>query len=429
MMDNLLLYLLKVSAGTMLFYLSYLLFFSGDTFYRRNRVFLIGILLLSIIFPFLKISSFSSVEAASVATNTINELIVSGSNIGVTVSDKITSFDVNIFLLWLYFSVASLILLKVFISLTRTYMIIMRGTRLGKDFPMVILSDMEHPPFSFFPYIVIPQKIYDSGDFPEILRHEKAHIRQGHTFDLLLTELLIAFLWFNPFIWLIKRSMKLNHEYLADSFTLRNSSSIKEYQYKLLNIPRKPINITLAHNFSSLIKNRIIMINKKPTRNYAILKNLLILPVVAILFVMFSFKPESNAIMNGAQEQLFSKSSETEISNFLARNILYPLEAKNSSDTGKVFVVVKMKKGGIIKECKFFSEKNKVKVPILEEIVVTAYKDNSKSVAKSETKTDREHLALKTECLRVANKLVELQIPEWKDRDIEFALAINFRLQ
>lgn len=428
-MDNLLLYLLKVSAGTMLFYLSYLLFFSGDTFYRRNRVFLIGILLLSIIFPFLKISSFSAVEAASVATNPINELIVSGSNIGVIVSDKITSFDVNIFLLWLYFSVASLILLKVFISLTRTYTIIKRGTRLGKDFPKVILSDMDHPSFSFFPYVVIPRKIYEGGDYLDILRHEKSHIRQGHTFDLLFAELLIPVLWFNPFIWLIKRSIVLNHEYLADSFTLKNSSSIKEYQYKLLNIPKRPISITLAHNFSSLIKNRIIMINKKPTRNYAILKNLLILPVVAILFVMFSFKPVSNTTMNGSQEQLFSKSSQSEIVKFLASNIRYPLEARNSSDTGKVFVVIKMNKGGIIKECKFFSEKNKVKVPILEEIVVTAYIDNSKSVAKSETKTDREHLALKTESLRVANKLVEVQIPEWKDKNIEFALAFNFHLQ
>jgi beta-lactamase regulating signal transducer with metallopeptidase domain len=96
---------------------------------------------------------------------------------------------------------------------------------------------MEHPPFSFFPYVVIPKKTFESGDYLEILAHEKAHIRQGHTFDLLFSELLIVFLWFNPFIWLIKRSMALNHEYLADKFSLRSSCSIKEYQYKLLNIP------------------------------------------------------------------------------------------------------------------------------------------------------------------------------------------------
>jgi len=428
-MDNLLLYLLKISAGIILFYLSYILFFSRDTFYQRNRVFLIGILMLSIVFPSLKISNFSSSETTSVVTNPINELIVSGANIGATVTEKITSFDINNFFFSLYFLVASLILFNLLISLTRIYMIIKRGKRLGKDFPMVILSDMEHPPFSFFPYIVIPQKIYDSGDFPEILRHEKAHIRQGHTFDLLLTELLIAFLWFNPFIWLIKRSMKLNHEYLADNLTLKNSHNIKEYQYKLLNITKGQMNIPLANNFSSLIKNRIIMINKKPTHNYAILKNLMILPVIAILFVMFLFKPESTTAVNGAQTQLFSKSSETEISRFLAENLLYPAESKNSSDTGRFFVVVKMKKGGIINECIFSTEKSKVEVPILEEIIVVAYGSNSKIITAGDTKTDKEHLAIKTECLRVTNKLVELQIPEWKDRDIEFALAINFRLR
>jgi hypothetical protein len=84
-----------------------------------------------------------------------------------------------------------------------------------------------------------------------------------------------------------------------------------------------------------------------------------------------------------------------------------------------------MNKGGVIKDCKFFTEKGKVEVPILEEIIAVAYKNNSASVAKS----DKEHLALKAECLRIANKLSELQIPEWKDKNVEFAISINFQLR
>jgi hypothetical protein len=289
---------------------------------------------------------------------------------------------------------------------------------------------MEHPPFSFFPYVVIPKKTFESGDYLEILAHEKAHIRQGHTFDLLLSELLIVFLWFNPFMWLIKRSMVLNHEYLADNFSIKSSSSIKEYQYKLLNISKGLMNVPLAHNFSSLIKNRIVMINKRPTRNYAALKSIIILPVAAILFVMFSFKPESIPTNNGYQEPLFSKSSESEILKFLAINTGYPQEAKNSFDTGKVFVVVKMNKGGIIKECKAFTEKNGINVPLLEEIVIVGYKPSTgPSAAKSEKATGNEHPSLKTECLRVANKLMEVKIPEWKDKDIEFEIAFKFTLK
>jgi hypothetical protein len=429
-MDNLLVYLLKVSTGTMVFYLSYILLFSKDTFYLRNRIFLIVLPLLSIIIPLFKVCNFFAGNSTIEHANSMNSIILSGIIIGESVSEKITSFDLNNLFIWLYFSITGLFLLRVLTSLTRTFIIIRKGTVQDPKFPKVVLSEMEHPPLSFFPYVVIPKKIFESGDYLEILAHEKAHIRQGHTFDLLFSELLIVFLWFNPFMWLIKRAMVLNHEYLADNFSLKSSCSIKEYQYKLLNIPNSLMNIPLAHNFSSLIKNRIVMINKRPTRNYAALKSIIILPVAAILFVMFSFKPESSPIYKGYQEPLFSKSSETEILKFLAINTGYPQEAKNSSDTGRVFVVVKMNKGGIIKECKAFTDMKEINVPLLNEMVIVGYKPSiGLSAAKIERTTTNEHPTLKTECLRVANKLKEIKILEWKEKDLEFAIPFKFTLK
>jgi len=378
----------------------------------------------------LKVFNIFAVDSGMEHANPVNSIILSGTIIGATVSEKITSLDLNSLFIWLYFSITSLFLVRALSSVAMTFMIIRRGTLLDTKFPKVVLSDMEHPPFSFFPYVVIPKKIFESGDYLEILAHEKAHIRQGHTFDLLFSELLIVILWFNPFMWLIKRSMVLNHEYLADNFLLKNSSSIKEYQYKLLNIPKGLINVSLAHNFSSLIKNRIVMINKRPTRNYAALKSIIVLPVAAILFVIFSFKQESFPPNNGYQQPLFSKSSESEILKFLAMNTGYPQEAKNSSDTGKVFVVVKMNKGGIIKECKAFTEIKGINVPLLEEIVIIGYKPSKgQGSAMSEKATGNEHPTLKTECLRVANKLPEVKIPEWNEKDMEFAVAFKFSLK
>jgi hypothetical protein len=375
----------------------------------------------------LKVFNIFAVDSAVEHANPVNSIILSGTIIGATVSEKITSLDLNSLFIWLYFSITGLFLVRVLSSVTRTFMIIRKGTILDTKFPKVILSDMEHPPFSFFPYVVIPKKSFESGDYLEILAHEKAHIRQGHTFDLLLSELLIVFLWFNPFMWLIKRSMVLNHEYLADNFLLKNSCNIKEYQYRLLNIPKSLINVPLAHNFSSLIKNRIVMINKRPTRNYAALKSIIVLPVAAILFVMFSFKPEYIPTNNVYQQPLFSKSSESQILKFLAINTGYPQEAKNSYDTGKVFVVVKMNKGGIVKECKAFTEKKEIIVPFLEEIVILGYKPSpGQLIVKNGKPGGNEHQALKTECLRMANKLAEVNIPEWKDKDMEFAIPIKF---
>jgi hypothetical protein len=429
-MDDFLSYLLKVSAGTMLFYMCYIIFFSKDTFYLRNRIYLTGLLLLSIIIPLVKVFNVFATPSATEHTNPIYTIILSGTVIGANMSEKINSFDLSNLFTWFYLSITGFFMLRTLLSMVRTFMIIRKGTVQDSRFPRIVLSDIDHPPFSFFPFVVIPGKIFNSADYPEILAHEKAHIRQGHTFDILLSELLLVFLWFNPFMWLIKRSMILNHEYLADNYSLKGSCSVKEYQYKLLNIPKGLMNVPLAHNFSSLIKNRIVMINKRPTRNYAALKNIIILPVAAILFVMFSFKPESDSTGNGYQKSLFSKSSESEILKFFAMNAGYPQEARNSNDTGKVFVVVRMNKGGVIKDCKAFTEKKGINVPFLEEIVIVGHKSSAgQNTATSEKSTGNEHPALKTESLRVAGKLTEVKIPEWNEKDMEFAIPITFTLK
>jgi beta-lactamase regulating signal transducer with metallopeptidase domain len=378
----------------------------------------------------MNVFNFFITDSSIEKTNAIYSIILSGNSFEATLSEKITSFDLNSLLIWLYFSITSLFILRLAFSVLRTFTIIRKGTVQDTKFPKVVLSEMDYPPFSFFPYVVIPKKTYERIENLEILEHETAHIKQGHTFDLLFSELLIAFLWFNPFMWLIKRSIVLNHEYLADNFSLKSSRSTKEYQYKLLNIPTSPMNVPLAHNFSSLIKNRIVMINKKPTRNYAALKNIIILPLVAILFVMFSFKPDSNQTNTGNQKTLFSKESESKIFKFIADKIKYPQEARSASATGEVFVLVKMNKGGVIKYCRAFTNKKAINIPVWKEIVITGYKPSTEESADNTAKVSRDiHPTLKDEALSISNKLSELKIPEWKDKNIEFVITYKFILQ
>ena len=288
-MDNLLLYLLKVTAGTTLLYLTFLVFFRRDTFYLRNRILLILSLLLPLLFPLLKIPVTTENVVLSGPLNETYNLISSESATG-SVITTVTSpapFDFAGLFTWIYLLVAGLLLIRGLISLISTYRIIRKGVVKNNSFPKVVVSDFQHPPFSFFPYAVIPSKEYESGEYGDILDHEFAHIRQGHTFDLLLSELFIALQWFNPFVWFIKRSVVLNHEYLADHISI-SKRSIKEYQYRLLNFNMELKNISMAHTFNSLIKNRIIMINKKPTRKFAAWKNILVLPVVLIAIYAFA---------------------------------------------------------------------------------------------------------------------------------------------
>lgn len=170
------------------------------------------------------------------------------------------------------------------------------------------------------------------------------------------------------------------------------------------------------------------MINKKPTHAYAALKNILVIPLAAILFLMFSFKTVSNPPKSSYQQPLFSSNSQTEIYKFINMNIVYPQEAKNSSDIGRIYVVVKVNKGGIIKDCKAFTETKEIKVPIMDEVSIVAIAPGQ-SVAKGEKVIADEHPFLKKECLRIAKKLTEVSIPEWKDKNMEFALAFNFILK
>lgn len=286
-MDNLLLYLLKVSAGTTLFYLCYLLFFRKDTFYLRNRIFLIATLLLPVFIPALKIPVHSEAVSAPGSFPVAESFINPVSATETTVTASAVPFDYSRILALLYFTVAGLLFLKGVISLISTFRIIKNGDLRSDKFPKVVVTENKIPPFSFFPYAVIPAEEYNNKDSSDIIEHEFAHIRQGHTFDLLLSEVFIAFQWFNPFAWFIKRSVILNHEYLADHVSLHNNKGIREYQYRLLNLSPDLKNVSLAHNFNSLIKNRIIMINRKPTRKYAALKNILVLPVA--FFVIYAF--------------------------------------------------------------------------------------------------------------------------------------------
>jgi hypothetical protein len=305
-MDNLLLYLIKVSSGTFVFYMCYFLFFRTDTFYRRNRIYLLMSLTLPFIIPLVKIFNFSAGIAGIEPVKKVNDIIISGAMAETAITEKIASANLNNLIVWLYFSIAVILLIRVIISVTRAYSIIRKGTLHDTAFPKVILSEMGYPPFSFFPFVVIPRSKFESSDYPEILKHENAHVSQGHTFDLILSEVLIAILWFNPFMWLIKRSIVLNHEYLADNYSLTNSGSKKEYQYKLLNIPKGMMLVPLAHNYSSLIKKRIIMLNRKPTAVYAATKNMIILPLVATLFVMCSLKTGKMGTEKGFAKQLFT---------------------------------------------------------------------------------------------------------------------------
>jgi TonB family protein len=304
-MNDTIIYLLKVSSGISLMYLFFLLFFSRDTFYFRNRIYLILALLVPFIAPILRLRIVRYEIPAPIAQLQPGAIFPFGGPVESPVLHQSQYAGFGTLLFWLYISIVTILLIRIIIGLASTFRIINEGKIVKSEFPRIVLSTLKIPAFSFFPYIIIPDAEHNKGSYGYLLDHELAHVKQGHTFDLLLSELVIAFHWFNPFVWLIRRAIVLNHEYLADRVSLVNTENAKEYQYKLLGFQTDMRHISLAHSFNSLIKNRIVMINKKPTRKHAALKNLFFLPLLAITLYAFA-KPEYVSAPLSGKPHLFT---------------------------------------------------------------------------------------------------------------------------
>ena len=146
---------------------------------------------------------------------------------------------------------------------------------------IIVNTATRKAPCSFFKYIFIYPDDYDFEAYEQIIKHEKTHVRLGHSFDLLLAELAVIALWFNPLIWLFKKEIEKNNEYQTDSILVEKEEVRKDqYQLNLLQIavPNKPLNITTNYN-QSLIKKRIIMMNSKRSTPHAYWKYAFLVPL------------------------------------------------------------------------------------------------------------------------------------------------------
>ena len=208
-----------------------------------------------------------------------------------------------------------------------------------------------------------------------------------------------------------KLNIKINDDgtFLVNGEKIINISDLRsaiKSQFEKLKSPSKESKFVIVHSSSNTPKEVIEKIIE-------------ILKEEKITKIYFATKQSSKI-------DLFSKSSESTIVRFVSENVIYPQDAKNSCDTGRFYITVKIDKGQII-ESKFHTSKAGIKVPILNEIVIVGYKPYANDVP--EMKVDNEYIALKNESLRIANKLTELRIPEWKDKCVEFALLLNFSLK
>ncbi|HEY4337397.1 MAG TPA: M56 family metallopeptidase, partial [Puia sp.] len=142
-------------------------------------------------------------------------------------------------------------------------------------------------PFSFGNTIYINPNLHTEKEWKEIILHEYVHIRQHHTLDILLAELVTILNWYNPFAWALRHSIRQNLEFIADQQVLDKGVDKKEYQYHLLSVMGHP-GYRLANNFNfSSLKKRIVMMNKIRSARLHLLRFLFLLPLLAVILLAF----------------------------------------------------------------------------------------------------------------------------------------------
>jgi beta-lactamase regulating signal transducer with metallopeptidase domain len=289
-METIFTFLLKVSSGIVLFYIVYWLFLRKETFYTANRWFLITALLTAVLLPFFPVQYSVLVEPENSKT-VFKSISDTFKNIPVVSQTDLTTtgFSWQQSVLLVYLTGAAIFLLRL---LSQTFILIhlMIKYRIkSMDGIRIVENEKYGLPFSFFNIVFINPKFHTQADLPEILAHEKVHIREFHWFDLLFIELLTVIFWFNPFIWFFERSIKQNHEYLADKGVLAQGHGVGRYQALLINqlMGMQIIGITNNLNFA-LNTNRLKMMTKKKTSRWIGIKFAWVLPAIALLLFAFA---------------------------------------------------------------------------------------------------------------------------------------------
>ncbi|MFT6729004.1 MAG: hypothetical protein ACJA1H_000312, partial [Glaciecola sp.] len=281
-----LIYLLKFSACLAVFMVFYKLLLEKSSVHQFKRFYLLSALVLALVIPSLTFIEYIEPVVAEEFTS----FVISDFEMVETLP-KIIEVDYTPIILWsLYGFGVFIFLLKFCFNLNTIISRIRRNPKLKSGgFINVLISNLKVP-HTFFSYIFFNKDKFEHNDIPkEVIIHEQTHAKQKHSIDVLLLEVFQIIFWFNPLIYLLKREIKLNHEFLADRAVLQNGIESSTYQTILLAFSSKAQHQELANaiNYSS-IKKRFTVMNTHTSKRSIWLRSLLILPVLAILFYGFT---------------------------------------------------------------------------------------------------------------------------------------------
>ena len=393
-MGTFLVYILKSAACLAVFYLFYKLLMSRDTFHRFNRFALLGLLVLSSVLPLVEVSVNRPAPVHETML-TLEQLLLLADvqTEGEAVAQPTTALWVRVALL-VYLAGIVFFAVRNLWSLGRLAVLLRRGRleQLADWLPgrtenvRLVVHNHDIAPFSWMRYIVLSRKDLEENG-REILIHELAHIRNHHSWDLLLADLCIFVQWFNPAAWLLKQELQTIHEYEADDTVLREGVDAKKYQMLLIKKAVGTRLYSMANSFNhSSLKKRITMMLKEKSNPWARVKYLYVLPLAALAVSAFA-RPEVSAVADELSSAKVNdlvasmKTNQLETVSFAVKdtltpvfevvermpqfpggvaaqveyfkkNLRYPAEAKKAGTQGRVVVQFFVNKDGSISNVK-----------------------------------------------------------------------------
>ena len=377
-------YLLQVNLGIILFYALYKLVCTRDTLFNSRRLILMLALILPFIIPLIDIREWMETRDSLVMltnfdySTTIPEIVVGTA--GTEPGNQV--FVISEWIKNIYIAGILALSVRLIVQVISLYLIILRTPEKTVNGIRIKCMKDKSGPFSFFNWIFLNPDNVKEEEMSEILTHEMAHVRQKHSIDVIISELVNICCWINPFAWLMKREVRLNLEFLADRKVMDAGFATKSYQYHLLGLTYSH-KYGLSNNFNfSHLKQRIIMMNKKKTNGAGHIKYALFaIPAFALLLAgNISCSSEATKTDDVKEKAVTEKADEAEVivqepatkdeafavveqmpefpggmkelMTYLKDNIKYPKAAQENGIQGRVIVQFVVEKDGTPTEFK-----------------------------------------------------------------------------
>ena len=333
-------YIIKSSLLLAMLVSLFMLFMSRETFHKLNRYLLLLIVVVSLALPFVNVGVSSplqgvldSIENGFAKTDDalpVADVLFVDEQSVMTMQPSVATFDAvadvvpvpieekrssaplwQIIVLAIYGLGVALLVIRQLVMYVKLSRLIMRSRKAtaeqyGLDGVRLRLHNGEEKPFSWFGWVVVSDNDMAEGA-REILTHEAAHVRAGHSWDIMLADAVIIMQWFNPLAWIMKNTLKDIHEFEADEAVISSGVNAKQYQLLIIKKAVGARLYSIANSFNhSLTKKRITMMCKEKSNKWSRAKALYILPVAAIAALSFSTAENANAEPTGKVNEIVS---------------------------------------------------------------------------------------------------------------------------